>query len=86
MDDQLLEVVTKAIKTREEEFIINICIKFRRKGNMSLWGNKDTVYSTGNVTTIAITNGDGLTVTGSGTTWNEGNGVVPGSTHHGSKR
>ena len=44
---------------------------------MSLWGNKDTVYSTGNVTTIAITNGDGV-ITGSGSTWNEGNGVVPG--------
>ena len=44
---------------------------------MSLWGNKDTVYSTGNVTTIAITNGDGV-ITGNGTTWNESNGVVPG--------
>ena len=33
---------------------------------MSLWGNKDTVYSTGNITTIAITNGDGV-ITGSGT-------------------
>ena len=44
---------------------------------MSLWGNKDTVYSTGNVTTIAITNGDGV-ITGNGTTWNSGNGVVPG--------
>ena len=44
---------------------------------MSLWGNKDTVYSTGNVTTIAITNGDGV-ITASGSTWNEGNGVVPG--------
>ena len=44
---------------------------------MSLWGNKDTVYSTGNVTTIAITDGDGV-ITASGSTWNEGNGVVPG--------
>ena len=44
---------------------------------MSLWGNKDTVYSTGNVTTIAITNGDGV-ITGSGTTWNDSNGLVPG--------
>ena len=44
---------------------------------MSLWGNKDTVYSTGNVTTIAITNGDGV-ITASGSTWNEANGVVPG--------
>jgi len=44
---------------------------------MSLWGNKDTVYSTGNVTTIAITNGDGV-ITASGSTWNSGNGVVPG--------
>ena len=44
---------------------------------MSLWGNKDTVYSTGNITTIAITNGDGV-ITASGSTWNEGNGVVPG--------
>jgi len=44
---------------------------------MSLWGNKDTVYSTGNVTTIAITNGDGV-ITASGSTWNESNGVVPG--------
>jgi len=44
---------------------------------MSLWGNKDTVYSTGNITTIAITNGDGV-ITASGSTWSEGNGVVPG--------
>ena len=44
---------------------------------MSLWGNKDTVYSTGNVTTIAISNGDAV-ITGNGTTWNSGNGVVPG--------
>ena len=44
---------------------------------MSLWGNKDTVYSTGNVTTIAITNGNGV-ITASGSTWNEANGVVPG--------
>jgi len=44
---------------------------------MSLWGNKDTVYSAGNVTTIAITNGDGV-ITASGSTWNESNGVIPG--------
>ena len=44
---------------------------------MALWGTKDTVYSTGNITTIAITNGDGV-ITGDGTTWNSGNNVVPG--------
>ena len=36
---------------------------------MSLWGNKDTVYSTGNVTTITT----GGVITGSGSTlrfWN----------------
>ena len=32
---------------------------------MSLWGNKDTVYSTGNITTIT----DAGVVTGSGTTF-----------------
>ena len=32
---------------------------------MSLWGNKDTVYSTGNVTTIT----SGGVITGSGTTF-----------------
>ena len=32
---------------------------------MSLWGNKDTVYATGNVTTITA----GGVVTGSGTTF-----------------
>ena len=32
---------------------------------MSLWGNKDTVYSTGNVTTITT----GGVITGSGTTF-----------------
>ena len=37
---------------------------------MALWGTKDTVYSTGNITTIAITNGDGV-ITGDGTTWDE---------------
>ena len=35
---------------------------------MSLWGKSDSVYSTGNITTIAITNGDGV-ITGSGTTF-----------------
>ncbi len=45
---------------------------------MSLWGNKDTVYATGTITTIAISaDGDGV-ITGSGSTWNSGNGVVPG--------
>ena len=41
---------------------------------MTLWGNKDTVYSTGNVTTISAAG----VITGNGTTWNSGNGVVPG--------
>ena len=44
---------------------------------MSLWGNKDTVYSTGNVTTIAITNGDGV-ITGSGTTFTDSGLVSAG--------
>ena len=44
---------------------------------MSLWGNKDTVYSTGNVTTIAITNGDGV-ITGSGTTFSSSGLVSAG--------
>ena len=44
---------------------------------MSLWGNKDTVYSTGNVTTIAITNGDGV-ITGSGTTFTDSTLVSAG--------
>ena len=37
-------------------------------------GNKDTVYSTGTITSVS---GTGV-VTGNGTTWNTGNGVVPG--------
>ena len=41
---------------------------------MALWGNKDTVYSTGQVTTITSAG----VVTGSGTDWTTGNGVVPG--------
>ena len=41
---------------------------------MALWGNKDTVYSTGTITSVS---GTGV-VTGNGTTWNTGNGVVPG--------
>ena len=44
---------------------------------MSLWGNKDTVYSTGNITTIAITNGDGV-ITGSGTTFTDSTLVSAG--------
>ena len=44
---------------------------------MALWGNKDTVYSTGNVTTI-VTTGDNAVITGNGTTWNTANNVVPG--------
>ena len=44
---------------------------------MALWGNKDTVYSTGDISTIAITNGDAV-ITGNGTTWNVANDVVPG--------
>ena len=40
---------------------------------MSLWGNKDTVYSTGTITTIT----DAGVITGNGTTWNSGNNVVP---------
>ena len=44
---------------------------------MSLWSNKDTVYATGNITTIAITNGDGV-ITGSGTEWTSDNDIVPG--------
>ena len=41
---------------------------------MSLWGNKDTVYSTGTVTTIT----DAGVITGNSTVWSEANGVVPG--------
>ena len=41
---------------------------------MALWGKQDTVYSTGNITTITT---EGV-ITGNGTTWNSGNGVVPG--------
>jgi len=41
---------------------------------MSLWGNKDSVYSDGTVTDIT----SGGVVTGSGTTWTSGNDVVPG--------
>jgi len=41
---------------------------------MALWGNKDTVYSTGTITSVSA---DGV-VTGNGTTWNSGNDVVPG--------
>ncbi len=45
---------------------------------MALWGTKDTVYSTGNVTTIAINSDGDAVITGNGTTWNSGNGVVAG--------
>ena len=45
---------------------------------MTLWGKKDTVYSTGNVTAIAINNDGDAEITGNGTTWNTGNGVVSG--------
>ena len=41
---------------------------------MSLWGTSDSVYSTGNVTTITTAG----VITGNGTTWTTGNGVVPG--------
>lgn len=41
---------------------------------MALWGKSDSIYSTGTVTTITA----GGVITGSGTTWNEANGVVPG--------
>tara|TARA_B100000073_G_scaffold195512_1_gene161960 strand:- start:3085 stop:3579 length:495 start_codon:yes stop_codon:yes gene_type:complete len=41
---------------------------------MALWGNKDTVYSTGTVTSVDAAG----VVTGNGTTWNSGNNVVPG--------
>jgi len=41
---------------------------------MALWGNKDTVYSTGTVTSVDAAG----VVTGNGTTWNTTNGVVPG--------
>lgn len=41
---------------------------------MALWGNKDTVYSTGTVTSVDAAG----VVTGNGTTWNSGNDVVPG--------
>jgi hypothetical protein len=41
---------------------------------MALWGNNDSVYSAGTVTDIT----DAGVVTGSGTTWTSGNGVVPG--------
>jgi hypothetical protein len=41
---------------------------------MSLWGNKDTVYSTGNITTIT----DAGVVTGSGTTFTDSTLVAAG--------
>ena len=41
---------------------------------MSLWGNKDTAYSTGNITTIT----SGGVVTGSGTTFTDSTLVVAG--------
>ena len=41
---------------------------------MSLWGNSDSIYSTGTVTDITA---EGV-VTGNSTTWTSGNGVVPG--------
>ena len=41
---------------------------------MSLWGNKDTVYSTGNITAIT----DAGVVTGSGTTFTDSTLVVAG--------
>ena len=44
---------------------------------MALWGNKDTVYSTGNITTITITNGNGV-ITGSGTTFTDSGLVEAG--------
>jgi len=44
---------------------------------MSLWSNKDTVYATGNIITIAIINGDGV-ITGNGTDWTSENDIVPG--------
>ena len=40
---------------------------------MALWGNSDSIYSTGTITSVS-----GVTVTGNGTTWTQGNGVVPG--------
>lgn len=42
---------------------------------MSLWGTSDSIYSTGTVTTITTAG----VITGNGTTWNSGNGVVPGA-------
>ena len=44
---------------------------------MALWGNKDTVYSTGTVDAI-VTTGDNAVITGDSTVWSEANGVVPG--------
>ena len=46
---------------------------------MALWGNKDTVYSTGNVTTI-VTSGDDAVITGSGTTFTDSELVESGQT------
>ena len=40
---------------------------------MSLWGKSDSIWSTGTITSVS-----GTTVTGSGTNWTAGNGVVPG--------
>ena len=40
---------------------------------MALWGKSDSIYSTGTITSVS-----GVTVTGNGTTWTQGNGVVPG--------
>ena len=44
---------------------------------MALWGKKDTVYSTGHISGISISNDDAVII-GNGTTWTELNGVVPG--------
>ena len=44
---------------------------------MALWGNKDTVYSTGNVTTI-VTSGDDAVITGSGSTFTDSGLVESG--------
>lgn len=55
-------------------FINKFRKKFYGKVNMALWGKQDTVYSTGTITTIT----DAGVITGNGTTWNSGNGVVPG--------
>ena len=44
---------------------------------MALWGNKDTVYSTGNVTTI-VTTGDNAVITGSGSTFTDSGLVESG--------